>query len=170
MSNTTETAAGPAFTPAEVTLPNVVTPRAQAFTNITGAGEAMITCVYGKAGSGKALLTSDLYNSAACPQPVIFDGEQSRAYIYPEISPVTSIDEHQIELARRLAKQALLQALQGKNVILTCTRADIAFDYLYDYLQKLNSEKIRVKYRGDIEGVSISLRLVETQKICTFYK
>lgn len=137
--------------------------RINAFEDMTGRGESVITCIYGPYSSGK----SRLVNQMVCDNnPIILDGDSIRYYVN---SDLFTSDDDQVENAKRMARLAIYFAMQGQYVILNAIRADAAYNYIKHTLEDVQSRRTMVKKRYQ-QGVNISIHLLHTEGTGVFPK
>lgn len=139
--------------------------RIKAFENYTEKNKVSITCIFGPKGTGKSLLIEDML----CNDPIILDEAAQRYYMYPDLNPLNDNDNHDIELAIRMAREAYYFAEQGKNVIICAENADKSYEYLTNTLEEIRAKKIHLRNKYT-QGVDICLRLIETHNIKTYNK
>lgn len=139
--------------------------RVKAFENYTEKGTATITFIAGSRGTGKSLLANDML----CNDPIILDEAAQRYYMYPDLNPLNETNDD--EIAIRMAREAYNFAVQGKDVVVIAEKANQSYEYLNNTLEELRTKKIYLRCKNKYQlGVDITLRLVKTEGIRTYYK
>lgn len=105
-----------------------------------------ITCIYGQSGSGKTYKA--LFMKAFKECDVILDGDSVRNYLNDDLG---YSDEDRKRNNIRIAKIALMLANQGLNVVISTVRADIAYEFLRDKVEKLHRIHLNENHEEIIE-------------------
>ena len=92
-----------------------------------------ITCIYGESGCGKTYRA--LFMKAFKEVDVILDGDSVRTYLNDDLG---YSDEDRRRNNIRIAKIALMLANQGLRVAISTVRADIAYEWLEDKVERLH--------------------------------